>query len=146
MSLDDDIALLRAVPFFDGFGAEELRLIAFGTDPRRLDDGERLVRENAYADGAYVIASGTILLRTRHARGEQRMVRGDMIAPLALVTDIEHRHTALADGPAHVLKISRQLFRRVLEEHPHLAEALANRIKAGFSAMSVELEGMIEPD
>ena len=137
------MAALARVGFFEGFGPEEIRLIAFGGEPRKLRHGERLVREGSYSDGAYVVARGALDLASRHA-GSDRVVAGDIVSPLALLTEVEHAHTAVADGDTEVIKVSRQLFRRVLEEYPHLAGLLYERIAGNLAAMGVELDGILE--
>jgi hypothetical protein len=62
MALDDDIRILSGVRLFDGFTAEQLRLLAFGAEQIGLPAGRRLFREDDEADTAYVVVSGTISL------------------------------------------------------------------------------------
>lgn len=143
MSLDADIALLASVRFFEGFGPEEIRLIAFGVEPRRLADGERLFKEGAYSDGAYVVRSGALLLSQEGVPSVTRHGPPDIVAPLALVSRLEHAQTATAEGDGEVVKISRQLFRRVLEEYPHLASFLDARIRHSLAAMGPELDRIL---
>ena len=143
MSLDADIALLASVRFFEGFGPEEIRLIAFGVEPRRIADGERLFKQGAYSDGAYVVRSGTLVLSQDGVPSETRHGPSDIVAPLALVSRLEHAQTATAEGDGEVVKISRQLFRRVLEEYPHLAALLERRVRASLAGMAPELERIL---
>ena len=143
MSLDQDIALLSRVRFFEGFGAEEIRLIAFGVEPRQLADRERLVREGSYSDGAFVVREGEVALTSRRSRDAPILGSADIISPLALVSEIDHGHTVTAQGPAEVVKVSRQLFRRVLEEYPHLAALLERRVRASLAGMAPELERIL---
>lgn len=143
MSLDQDIALLSRVRFFEGFGAEEIRLIAFGAEPRQLADGERLLREGSYSDGAFVVREGAVALTSRRSRDAPVLGPADIISPLALVSEIDHGHTVTARGEAEVVKVSRQLFRRVLEEYPHLAALLERRVRASLAGMAPELERIL---
>ena len=143
VSLDRDIALLSRVRFFEGFGAEEIRLIAFGVEPRELADGERLLREGSYSDGAFVVREGAVALTSRRSRDAPVLGPADIVSPLALVSEIDHGHTVTARGPAEVVKVSRQLFRRVLEEYPHLAALLERRVRASLAGMGPELERIL---
>ena len=143
MSLDADIALLRSVPFLSILGEEEARLVAFGAERRRMGPGERLMREGSYSDGAYVIASGTVAATTK-AGAEELLGPGTIVSPLALVSEIEHPQTALATEPTEVFKISRPLFRRVMEEYPQVAERLHRRISDRLAALSPELQRILD--
>lgn len=143
MSLEQDIALLSRVRFFEGFGAEEIRLIAFGVEPRALADGERLVREGSYSDGAFVVREGAVALASRRSRDAPVLGPTDIVSPLALVSEVDHGHTVTAQGPAEVVKVSRQLFRRVLEEYPHLAILLERRVRAALVGMGPELDRIL---
>ena len=143
MSLSADIALLRSVPFLSILGEEEARLVAFGAERRRMGEGERLMREGSYSDGAYVIVAGRILATTKTGK-EEHLAPGTIVSPLALVSEIEHPQTALAVEQSEVLKISRSLFRRVMEEYPHVAQALQERIADQLAALSPELQRILD--
>ena len=143
MSLDADIALIRSVPFLSVLGEEEARLVAFGAERRRMGAGERLMREGSYSDGAYVIVSGAFAASTKTGKAET-LGPGQIVSPLALVSEIEHPQTALATEPSEVFKISRPLFRRVMSEYPHVASLLHERITAQLAALSPELQRILD--
>ena len=143
MSLDTDIALIRSVPFLSVLGEEEARLVAFGAERRRMGAGERLMREGSYSDGAYIITAGAISITTKTGRREV-MGPGTIVSPLALVSEIEHPQTALAAEPSEVLKVSRPLFRRVMEEYPEVARRLHERITEQLAALSPELQRILD--
>ena len=143
MSLNTDIALIRSVPFLSVLGDEEARLVAFGAERRRMGAGERLMREGSYSDGAYVIVSGTVSSTTKTGRKET-LGAGDIVSPLALVSEIEHPQTALALEDTVVFKVSRPLFRRVMEEYPHIAVLLHERIADQLAGLSPELQGILD--
>ena len=73
MALDDDIRILSGVRLFDGFTAEQLRLLAFGAEQIGLPAGRRLFREDDEADTAYVVVSGTISLFARTTKTASRL-------------------------------------------------------------------------
>ena len=143
MSLSSDIALIRSVPFLSVLGEEEARLVAFGAERRRMGAGERLMREGSYSDGAYVIVSGTVSSKSKNGR-EEELGPGDIVSPLALVSEIEHPQTALALSDTEVFKVSRPLFRRVMQEYPHIAVLLHGRIADQLAALGPELQGILD--
>ena len=62
MSLDQDIAFLGSAPLFANFTREQLRLLAFGAERRRLTPGSRLFRQGGFCEGGYVVVEGTFTL------------------------------------------------------------------------------------
>jgi hypothetical protein len=54
MSLEEDIEVLRAIPFFEGFSSEHLRLIAFSAESRSLPEKLLLYDEGQLLHSAYV--------------------------------------------------------------------------------------------
>lgn len=130
MSLDSDIQLLARVKLFEGFQPEHLRLLAFGAEARTLGKGTRLYGEGAMSDGGYVVVRGTVELTTKEGGLVNTHTTGALIGEMALISDVVRQATAVAIEHTEVLKITRPLFRRMLEEYPDLAELLHDRIAA----------------
>ncbi len=132
MSLDNDIALLEQVPLFAELDREQLRLLAFGAETRRLTAGSRLFREGAFSEGGYVVREGVLELKRGGDRGTvvKTLHPGMLVGEMALITPTDHSTTAIAAQGSEVMKIPRPLFRRMLEEYPDLTERLHDRIAA----------------
>jgi len=145
MALDDDIRILSAVRLFEGFTAEQLRLLAFGAEQMHLTAGRKLYLEDDEADSAYVVVSGTIAL-FRESDGERMPVGtagpGAMLGELALIADTRRLTSAAAETDAEVLRLNRKMFRRILEEYPEIAVTLHRRITEEFHALVREIEQM----
>ena len=141
MSLDSDIRLLSKVRLFADFNPDHLRLLAFGAEARTLGLGTRLYRQGTYSDGGYVIVRGEINL-VSGAQDDIVSVHGpaSLIGEMALISDTEHAATAIATEHTEVLKISRPLFRRMLEEYPELASLLIERIGESVQEFVKQLE------
>ncbi len=89
MALEDDIRFLSKVSLFQGFTPDQLRLIAFGSERRRLAPGEMLFRESETASGGFVVTGGQINLVTSKMEGEiilDRCFQGALIGELALIS------------------------------------------------------------
>lgn len=143
MALNDDIALLSIVPLFRDIGEDKLRLIAFGAERRRMQAGQMLFREGTPADCAFVVASGRFEL-TRTARNGHAVQlgfaeHGTLLGELALVTSVNRSLTAIAPETAEVIRISRPLFRRMLEEYPEIAGIVRQRIDENLAALNAGL-------
>ncbi|MBZ9981700.1 MULTISPECIES: cyclic nucleotide-binding domain-containing protein [unclassified Mesorhizobium] len=143
MALDDDIRILSAVRLFEGFTQEQLRLLAFGAETMLLQADHKLYREDDMADSAYIVVSGEIVLY-REQTGERIPIGtagpGTMLSELALIADTNRLTSASAAVDSEVIRLSRKMFRRILEEYPDLAAQLHQRILEDFQAMIHRIE------
>ena len=139
MALSDDIDLLSAVPLFSGLDTDQLRLVAFGAEHRQIATGQVLFREKSPAECAYVVVSGTLELHVIGRGGKSRLEttvgKGVMLSELALVTMVERKFTAVAREDVDVIRITRAMFHRLLEEYPSMARHVEARIKQSISAL-----------
>ncbi|MER8489469.1 cyclic nucleotide-binding domain-containing protein [Mesorhizobium australicum] len=143
MALDEDIRILSAVRLFEGFTQEQLRLLAFGAEATLVQAGHKLYREDDVADSAYVVVSGRIVLY-REQDGERipigKVGPGTMLSELALIADTNRLTSASAEIDSEVIRLSRKMFRRILEEYPELAVKLHQRISEEFHDMIRRIE------
>jgi CRP-like cAMP-binding protein len=143
MALDDDIRILSGVGLFKGFTQEQLRLLAFGAETTMLQADRKLYREDDEADSAYIVVSGRIVLY-REQSGERIPIStagpGMILSELALIADTRRLTSASAEIDSEVLRLSRKMFRRILEEYPDIAVQLHQRISEQFQAMIRRIE------
>ena len=143
MALDDDIRILSRVTLFQGFTSEQLRLLAFGAEPVTLPAGRKLYVEDDEADTAYVVVSGRIELYREGGKGALAAAGpGALLGEMALIADTQRLTSAVAVEDAEVLRLSRKMFHRILEEYPDVAEALRERIVADIQALIAQIEAM----
>lgn len=133
MALSEDIELLSALPLFSSLDKDQVKLIAFGAEHRVVGPGEALFREKAPADCAYVVARGRLDLYVM-GRGNQPYKQasagpGVMLSELALITMVERKYTAIASTETDVLRLTRAIFHRLLEEYPPMARLVQDRVK-----------------
>ncbi|RUM95588.1 cyclic nucleotide-binding domain-containing protein [Pseudaminobacter arsenicus] len=143
MALDDDIRILSGVGLFEGFSAEQLRLLAFGAESMQLPAQRKLYLEQDEADSAYVVVSGSIVL-FHEADAERTPIvlakPGSILGELALIADTRRMTSAAAASDSEVLRLNRKMFRRILEEYPELAVALHRRITDELQALIRRIE------
>ena len=147
MALIDDIRLFSQLPLFEGMDDDQLRLIAFGADRRHIAAGQTLFRERSPAECAYVVASGRFELTTLDAKGDARVEAtveaGTLLSELALVTLVERKYTAVALDDSTVIRITRALFHRLIEEYPDAARLIESRVRDNFNAMVQQATAML---
>jgi len=150
MSLEEDIAFFERVPPLAALGKQALRILAIGAETRHLHSGDVLFYAGELADGGYIVQEGSLLLeRGTLAEGNEITVgRGTLVGELALLTNTVCQATAIAKEPTVVVRISRNLFRKMLEGYPSAAETLRDIMTERLQAWSKELasvKGALEP-
>jgi CRP-like cAMP-binding protein len=143
MALDDDIRILADVRLFEGFTTEQLRLLAFGSERVDLPAQRRLFREDDEADCAYVVASGSIVLFRETDADHTPLgtaTPGAIVGELALIADTRRLTSAKAGADSELIRLKRQMFRRMLEEYPDTAVILYGRIRQQFLELVEEIE------
>jgi CRP-like cAMP-binding protein len=140
MALNDDIQLLSQLPLFNGMSEDQLRLVAFGADRRVISNGQMLFRESSPADSAYVIVSGSVEL-SRIGRDDKPEIQavvgaGTLLSELALITLVERKFTAIAREDTAIIRITRSLFHRLIEEYPDAALLIEQRIRDNIAALA----------
>jgi len=147
MTIEDDIAFLERVPALAILGRDALRILAIGSENRYVHEGVALFGEGEDADSAYVVQEGSFDL-IANGGGETVIGPGALIGELALVTEMKRPTSAVAREPSSVVRITRQLFLKMLESDPAAAsrmrDALAARVNqtAGeFSRVRATLAG-----
>lgn len=143
MALTDDITLLSQVPMFREFNDEMLRLIAFGSERKKIAKNRPLFHEGSSADCAFVILSGQFRLLQRDRRGKPIQVgeaeKGDLLGEIAIISPANRKVTAMAVEDSEVMRIHRPMFRRMMEEYPEIARMFSDRIKQNLAHMLEEI-------
>jgi CRP-like cAMP-binding protein len=144
MGLEDDIAKLAQIPTFAPLDQDAVRLLAFSAEPKVLRAGDVLFRRGEPSNGGFVVLTGSIALDASDTgTGTARIVRApSLIGEAALLTQTTRPATAIAREPASLLRISRQLFHRVLGEYPRSAEVLQRSLGERLRQFTSELEAV----
>ena len=126
MSLEDDITFFAQVPTLAVLGKDALRILAIGAETRNLPSGAVLFYAGELAEGGYIVQEGLLLLEpgTLQEGKEVTVGPGTLVGELALLTDMVCPATAIAKEPTVVIRITRNLFKKMLEGYPEAAVKL----------------------
>ena len=134
MSIEDDVALLERVPTLRLLGTPALRMLAIGSEQRRVARGEALFNAGDDADAGFIVQRGA--LRIEDGGGAAIVAgAGALIGELALITAMQRPSTAIALEDSSVIRIARSLFQRVLESDP----AAARRLRDEFASRTSQI-------
>jgi CRP-like cAMP-binding protein len=141
MGLEDDIGKLARNPTLAALEPEALRLIAFAAEMKALRAGDVLFRRDEISNDGFVVLSGSVAVDPSGlGAATARIVRPPgLIGDIALLTQTRRPATAVAREPTSVMRISRQLFHRVLNEFPESAERLRQTLSQRLLQFTAEL-------
>jgi CRP-like cAMP-binding protein len=144
MGLEEDIVFFEQVPALATLGKQALHILAIGAETRTLPSGAVLFYAGELADGGYVVQEGSLILEPGIAsEGSEIIVGpGTLIGELAVLTNTVCQATAIAKEPTVVVRISRSLFRKMLEGYPAAADKLRESMAARLQVWSKELAGV----
>jgi CRP-like cAMP-binding protein len=126
MAIEDDIAFFETVPTLAVLGKQALRVLAIGAETRHLPSGAVLFYAGELVDGGYIVQDGTLLVEhaTPSEGSEYTVGPGTLLGKLALLIDSISPVTAIAKEPTVLIRIPRNLFRKMLEGYPAAAKRL----------------------
>jgi CRP-like cAMP-binding protein len=130
MSLESDIAFFEQVPTFAVLGKQALRILAIGAETKYLQSGAVLFYAGELADGGYVVQEGSLVLEPNSPQFGKKITvgPGTLVGELALLTDTVCATTAIAKESTVVIRISRSLFRKMLEGYPAAAQKMRDMV------------------
>jgi CRP-like cAMP-binding protein len=146
MPLEDDIAFFESIPTLALLGRPALRILAIGTETKKVQSGAVLFYAGDLADCGYVVQEGSFMLEDdRPGRHEESHVGpGTLLGDLALITDTVRTETATAQEPSIVIRIPRSLFLKMLEGYPEAARSLRDAMAERLEAWTRDLGGVKE--
>lgn len=130
MSVEQDIAILEQVPMLRALGRPILHMIAMGAENRDVAAGTMLFAPGEKVDCAYVVQRGSFALSADPGslRRTTEAGPGTMLGEFALLSDTARPLCAIARQPSMVLRISRSMFMKILENDADAAMRLRDHV------------------
>ena len=150
MDLKTEAEMLRRVPMFSKLEPSKLKLLAFTSQSLAFDDGEVLFKAGDAADSAYVIMEGTVEIVAETEAGdvvEGRLGKNQLFGELAVLTGEPRSATIRASGGLVALRITEEMFLKLLAENPEVAldvmRQLSNKLVASHRQF-VEIQSKLQ--
>jgi CRP/FNR family transcriptional regulator, cyclic AMP receptor protein len=146
VSLREEVDLLQRIPLFANVEASKLKLLAFTSERIAFEAGQVLFRQGDAGDAAYIIIEGEAEVLVNGASGPIQVAvlgRNDIVGEIAILCDVPRTATIKARRRLVCLRISKELFLRLINEFPQIAVAvvreLASRVEAGNEKLRTAL-------
>jgi len=124
MSLDQEVDILRRIPLFAKIDPTKLKLMAFASERMTFKSGQSLVRQGDTGDAAFIIVSGSADVIVDSPGGPltvASMGRNDIVGDIAILIDIPRTATVTATSELVALKITKELFFRMVRDFPDMS-------------------------
>ena len=124
VSLNEEVELLRNIPLFANIEPSKLKLLAFTSERLTFDAGQELFHQGDQGDAAYIIVVGTADVMVDTPNGPLKVAalgKNDFVGEIAILCDVPRTATVTAATELTTLKISKELFFRLISEFPQMA-------------------------
>jgi CRP-like cAMP-binding protein len=147
MSLEEEIRHLRQVPIFANLDTAKLKLLAFTSERLTFQTGQVVFEEGERGDSAFVILKGTA--RVSIQSGQQILLianlgQNELVGEIAMLCDVPRTATVTASSELTVLKVTRDVFFRLVRDYPDIAievmRELARRLEATNERLRLSAE------
>ena len=135
MSLEQEVELIRQFPIFGKIQPAMQKLLCFSAERLAYDAGQVMFKVGESADAAYIIIEGSAEVSVPTPAGPivvNNVGKNDIVGEIAIFGDVPRTATVTAVTRLETLKISKELFVKVIRENPdaaiELIRILASRL------------------
>ncbi|MDE0944376.1 MAG: Crp/Fnr family transcriptional regulator [Alphaproteobacteria bacterium] len=125
MSLNEEVELLRSIPLFANIEPSKLKLLAFTSERLAFQEGQSLFHQGDIGDAAYLVVDGTADVVIEGPDDTRITVaqieRNAFVGEIAILCDVPRTATITATSKLDTLRISKDLFFRLVNEFPTMA-------------------------
>ncbi|MSO65114.1 MAG: cyclic nucleotide-binding domain-containing protein [Alphaproteobacteria bacterium] len=131
MSLNDEVELLRTIPLFANIEPSKLKLLAFTSERLTFRKGQNLCTQGEMGDAAFIIIDGEadVLVEVGgKVTPVTRVGKHSVVGEIAILCDVPRTATVQALTDVTVLRISKELFFRLVREFPQMGLAIMREL------------------
>ena len=142
MSLEQEVELIRQFPIFSKIQPAMQKLLCFSAERLTYDAGQVMFNAGDSADAAYVVIDGTVEISVPTPAGPiviNTMGKNELLGEIAIVGDVPRTATAKAVSKVETLKISKELFVKIIRENPDAAVELIRILAARLASTTSQL-------
>ena len=133
--------LFRAPPIFRDYDIVPLQILAFTAERQEFGAGEEIFSQGKKTRAAYLVQAGQVRLV---ASGEDIGIAetGALLGEIGMIGSGTYSITAIAMDMVSTLRISRELFLKVVREYPEFGKMVIRNLGDRLDASVRELEAV----
>jgi CRP-like cAMP-binding protein len=142
MSLEQEVELIRQFPIFSKIQPAMQKLLCFSAERLNYDAGQVMFNAGDAADAAYIIIDGEAEVSVPTPAGAivvNNVGRNDLVGEIAIFGDVPRTATVKASTRLETLKISKELFIKIIRENPDAAIELIRILAARLASTTSQL-------
>jgi CRP/FNR family cyclic AMP-dependent transcriptional regulator len=143
LDLAEETDLLRKIPMFAKMETSRLKLLAFASEMVSFQNGDVVFNSGDIADYAYVIMEGAVDVITETDKGPIVTVtlsQNQLIGELGLLNNTPRIATLIASGNLLAMKITAEMFFRILRENSEVALDVIRMLSDKLSSTHEKVE------
>ncbi|WP_428669743.1 cyclic nucleotide-binding domain-containing protein [Reyranella sp.] len=136
MNLNEEVEILKGVPLFAKMEPAKLKLLAFTGERMTFGTGQEVCHQGDPGDAMYVILGGVANVLIDTPKGQLQVAqlrKNGFFGETAILCDAPRNATISASESLLTLKISKDMFYRLVAEFPSMAiemmRELAHRVE-----------------
>ena len=142
MSLNEEVELLRNIPLFAKLEPSKLKLLAFTSERITYEQDQVLFNQGDVGDAAYIIVEGAAKVMVDTPDGEIEVAalgRNDFVGEIAILCDVPRTATVRASAKTITLRITKDLFFRLVAEFPEMSVEIMRELAARLEHTTQQL-------
>ena len=142
MSQNEEVELLRNIPLFAKLEPSKLKLLAFTSERITYEADQVLFRQGDVGDAAYIIVDGSAKVLVETGEGEIEVAtlrRNDFVGEIAILCDVPRTATVRASGQTVTLRITKDLFFRLVAEFPQMSVEIMRELASRLEKTTQQL-------
>ena len=142
MSLNEEVELLRNIPMFAKLEPSKLKLLAFTSERMIYEGGQNFFSQGDMGDAAYLIIEGEADVLVDTPSGELNVAtlgRNDFVGEIAILCDVPRTATVRAKTRTVTLRISKDLFFRLVAEFPEMSVEIMRELASRLDRTTNQL-------
>ncbi|MAL79334.1 MAG: cyclic nucleotide-binding protein [Sneathiella sp.] len=124
MSLKEEVEILRQIPLFAKIDPSRIKLLAFTSERLTFQPDDIVCKQGDIGDAAYFIMAGEADVIVDTPSGPLTVAtlgKNDVVGEIAILIDIPRTATIKAKTELTTLKITKDVFFRMVTEFPEMA-------------------------
>ncbi|MCR9214202.1 MAG: cyclic nucleotide-binding domain-containing protein [Proteobacteria bacterium] len=143
MSLKEEVEILRQIPLFAKIEPSKIKLLAFTSERLTFQPGDFLCKQGDIGDAAYFIMAGEADVIVDTPSGPLTVAtlgKNDVVGEIAILIDIPRTATIQAATELTTLRITKDVFFRMVTEFPEMAVELMRVLAERLVRTTEELQ------
>jgi CRP-like cAMP-binding protein len=148
MSLEQEVELIRQFPIFAQIQPAMQKLLCFSAERLTYNAGQVMFTAGDMGDAAYIVIEGKVEISVPSSSGPivvNMVGRNEIIGEIAIFGDVPRTATAKALTRLETLRISKQLFTKIIRENPDAALELIRVLAGRLANTTAQLSRTIGP-